>query len=144
MFSGLFAFIGRIMLSLIFIISGAVKLADPSATSSALASVGFPTSLAMPAILFELIGGIMIALGVFTRIMSLVFAAFCLLTALLFHSETADAMQAAMAMKNVAIAGGFLCLFAYEGKSWSLDHYRARRRAEADRVPTAHPGVGAG
>ena len=144
MFSGLFAFVGRIMLSLIFIISGAVKLADPSSTSTMLGSVGFPTSLAMPAILFELIGGIMIALGIFTRVMSLIFAAFCLLTALLFHSETADTTQAAMAMKNVAVAGGFLCLFAYEGKSWSLDHYRARRRAEAARSPTEHPGVGAG
>jgi putative oxidoreductase len=78
------------------------------------------------------------------RIMSLVFAAFCLLTALLFHSETADAIQAAMTMKNVAIAGGFLCLLVYEGKSWSFDHYRARRRAESERVPTVHPGVGAG
>jgi putative oxidoreductase len=138
MFSKLFAFIGRIMLALIFIISGAVKLADPAATGTALTSVGFPTSLALPAILFELIGGIMIALGVFTRIMSLVFAAFCLLTALLFHSETADSMQAAMAMKNVAIAGGFLCLFAYQGKAWSLDHYRERRRREVIERTISH------
>ena len=147
MFSGLFAFVGRIMLSLIFIVSGALKLGDPSATSSALASVGFPTSLALPSILFELVGGIMIALGIFTRITSLVFAAFCLLTALLFHGETADATQAAMAMKNIAIAGGFLCLFAYEGKSWSLDHYRSRRRREAAARVAAtsdHPATGAG
>ena len=147
MFSGLFAFVGRIMLSLIFIISGALKLGDPSTTSGALASVGFPTSLALPSILFELVGGIMIALGVFTRITSLVFAAFCLLTALLFHGETADATQAAMAMKNIAIAGGFLCLFAYEGKSWSLDHYRSRRRREAEARVAAtsdHPATGAG
>lgn len=147
MFSGLFAFVGRVMLAQIFIISGALKLSDPSATSAALASVGFPTSFALPAILFELIGGIMIALGVFTRITALVFAAFCLLTALLFHSETADAMQAAMAMKNVAIAGGFLCLFAYDQKSWSFDAYRARRRRDAEaRVASTsdHPATGAG
>lgn len=147
MFSGLFAFMGRIMLALIFIVSGAIKLADPSTTVTALTNVGFPASLALPSILFELVGGIMIALGIFTRIMALVFAAFCLLTALLFHSETADAMQAAMAMKNIAIAGGFLCLFAYEGKSWSLDHYRARKRREADARVAAtndHPAAGAG
>ena len=147
MLSGLFAFIGRIMLSLIFIVSGAVKLSDPSVTSAALASVGFPTGLALPAILFELIGGIMIALGIFTRITSLVFAAFCLLTALLFHSETADATQAAMAMKNIAIAGGFLCLFAYDQKSWSFDSYRERRRREKAASVAAssdHPATGAG
>jgi putative oxidoreductase len=144
MFSGLFAFIGRIMLALIFIISGAVKLGDLGGTGEYMASVGLPANLALPAALFELIGGIMIVLGIFTRLTSLVFAAFCLLTALLFHRETADPMQAAAAMKNIAIAGGFLCLFAYEGKSWSLDHYRARRRAEAAREPVVHPGVGAG
>ncbi len=147
MFSGLFAFVGRIMLALIFIVSGAIKLGDPSVTATALTSVGFPASLASPSILFELVGGIMIALGIFTRIMALIFAAFCLLTALLVHSETADAMQAAMAMKNIAIAGGFLCLFAYEGKSWSLDHYRTRKRSEADARVSAtsdHPATGAG
>lgn len=144
MFSGLFAVIGRILLALIFIISGAMKLGDVSGTGAYMASVGLPASLALPAALFELVGGIMIVLGIFTRLTALVFAAFCILTALLFHRETADPIQAAMAFKNVAIAGGFLCLFAYEGKAWSLDSYRARRRAEAAREPVVHPGVGAG
>lgn len=144
MFSGLFAVIGRILLALIFILSGAMKLGDVSGTGAYMAANGLPANLALPAALFELIGGIMIVLGIFTRLTSLVFAAFCLLTALLFHRETADPIQAAMAFKNIAIAGGFLCLFAYEGKAWSLDSYRARRRAEAAREPTVHPGVGAG
>ncbi|MGH8336308.1 MAG: DoxX family protein [Gammaproteobacteria bacterium] len=140
----MFAVIGRIMLALIFIIAGAMKLTDISGTGQYMASAGLPTNLALPAALFELIGGIMIVLGIFTRLTALLFAAFCLLTALLFHRETADPMQAAAAMKNIAVAGGFLCLFAYEGKAWSLDNYRARRRAEAARQPTVHPGVGAG
>ena len=144
MFSGLFAVVGRIMLALIFILSGAMKLSDVSGTAAYMTSVGLPASLALPAGLFEVIGGIMIVLGIFTRLTALAFAAFCLLTALLFHRETADPMQAAAALKNIAIAGDFLCLFAYEGKSWSLDSYRARRREEAARQPTVHPGVGAG
>ena len=151
MFSGLFAVVGRLMLALIFIVSGAIKLSDPSGTTTALTSVGFPTSLVFPSILFELIGGIMIALGIFTRIMALIFAAFCLLTALLFHSETADPTQAAMAMKNIAIAGGFLCLFAHRQAAWSLDSMRQRRRDETvarnavERArPTDQSGVGAG
>lgn len=144
MLSGLFAFIGRIMLSLIFIGSGVMKLVDPASTGQYMATVGLPANLAIPAGLLEVVGGVCVALGIFTRIWSLVLAAFCLLTALLFHRETADPIQMAAAMKNIAIAGGFLCLFAYEGKSWSFDHYRARRRAEAERVATGHPGVGAG
>ena len=147
MLSAPFAFIGRVMLALIFIVSGAMKLSDIGATEINLASVGMPTTLALPAILFELVGGIMIAFGIFTRITALLFAGFCLLTALMFHSETADPVQASAALKNIAIAGGFLCLFAYDQKSWSFDSYRNRRRREADaRVAQTsdHPGTGAG
>jgi putative oxidoreductase len=144
MFSGLFAFIGRFFLALIFIISGTMKLTDISGTGTYMASVGLPSGLALPAALFEVIGGLMIVFGVFTRLTALVFAAFCLLTALLFHSETADPIQAAMAFKNIAIAGGFLCLFAYDQKSWSFDSYRTRKRREADAQVAAtidHPAT---
>jgi putative oxidoreductase len=147
MLSGLFAFVGRVMLALIFVISGAMKLTDIPGTGAYMASVGLPPSLALPAALFEVVGGLMIVFGVFTRLTALVFAVFCLLTALLFHRETADSVQAAMAFKNIAIAGGFLCLFAYDQKSWSFDSYRARRRREAEARVAAtsdHPATGAG
>lgn len=147
MVSGLFAFIGRVLLALIFIISGAMKLTDISGTGTYMASVGLPSSLALPTALFEVVGGLMIVFGVFTRLTAIAFAAFCLLTALLFHRETADPVQAAMAFKNIAIAGGFLCLFAYDQKSWSFDSYRARRKREADARVAAtsdHPATGAG
>lgn len=151
MFSGLFAFVGRIMLAFMFIVSGAMKLGDISGTGQYMAAAGLPANLALPAALFELAGGIMIVLGIFTRLTALVFAAFCLLTALLFHRETAEPMQAIMAMKNVAIAGGFLCLFAQAQARWSLDSLRQRRRDEiiarnaVERArPVDHAGVGAG
>ena len=147
MISGLFAFIGRVLLALVFVISGGMKLTDIPGTGSYMASVNLPSSLALPAALFEIIGGLMIVFGVFTRLTALAFAIFCLLTALLFHRETADPMQAAMAFKNIAIAGGFLCLFAYDQKSWSFDSYRTRKRREAEvRLASTsdHPGTGAG
>ena len=132
MVSGLFAFIGRIMLAVLFIVSGAMKLTDIPGTAAYMATVNLPANLALPTAIFEIIGGLMIMFGVFTRLTALVFAAFCLLTALLFHRETADPVQAAAAMKNIAIAGGFLCLFAFDQKSYSFDAYRARRRRDAD------------
>lgn len=151
MFSGLFAFVGRVMLALIFIFGGVIKLADPAGTGQYMASVGLPANLAIPAGIFELVGGVCVALGIFTRIWALLLAGFCLLTALLFHRETADPVQAAMAFKNVAIAGGFLCLFAHSQAAWSLDSMRQRRRDEiaarkaVERArPTDQAGVGAG
>jgi putative oxidoreductase len=147
MVSGLFAFVGRVMLALIFIISGAQKLGDIAGTGQYMAGVGLPAAFALPAALFELIGGLAIALGFVTRLLGLIFAGFCLLTALLFHRDFADPMQATSALKNIAMAGGFLCLFAYDQKSWSFDAYRARRRdaAAARNASTIdNPGIGAG
>ena len=132
MLSGFFALIGRIMLALLFIISGVMKLADIPGTASYMATVNLPTNLALPTAIFEIIGGLMILFGIFTRLTALAFAAFCLLTALLFHRETADPVQAAAALKNIAIAGGFLCLFAFDQKSYSFDAYRARRQRKTD------------
>ena len=144
MLSGIFAVIGRVMLALIFILGGAEKLADPAGVGAYMASAGLPPSLAIPAGLFELAGGLCIALGIFTRFWAFLLAGFCLLTALMFHRDFADSMQAIMAMKNVAIAGGLLCLFAYDQKRYSFDAYRERRKAEAARQASDHPAAGAG
>ena len=124
------AAIGRILLSLIFIVSGASKLFDPAATEAMITGAGLPAGLAIPTGAFELIGGIAIALGFMTRLFSILLAGFCLATALFFHRNFTDPMQAAMALKNVAIAGGFLCLFAHSQMRWSYDSMRLTRKAE--------------
>lgn len=124
------ALIGRIMLSLIFIVSGATKLFNPAATEAMIVKAGLPPGLAIPAGIFELVAGLAIALGFMTRLVSMMLAGFCLVTALFFHHDFTDPMQAANAMKNVAIAGGFLCLFAHSQMRWSYDSMRLTRRAE--------------
>lgn len=40
MFSGLFAFLGRLMLALIFVLGGLMKLGDPAGTGQYMATVG--------------------------------------------------------------------------------------------------------
>ena len=135
------AVIGRILLALIFIVSGASKLFDPAGTEAMITGAGFPAGLAIPAGAFELIAGLAVALGFMTRLFAILLAGFCLLTAVLFHQNVTDPMQAAMALKNVAIAGGFLCLFAHSQMRWSYDSMRLTRRAEIaerDGVAKAH------
>lgn len=124
------ALIGRILLSLIFIVSGASKLFDPAGTEALITGVGLPAGLAIPAGLFELIAGLALALGFMTRFVSVLLAGFCLVTAFFFHNQFGDPMQAAMALKNVAIAGGLLCLFAHSQMRWSYDSMRLKRKAE--------------
>lgn len=126
--NGFIALIGRILLSAIFIFAGFGKMADIGATAANMASAGLPSSLAWPTAIFELVAGLAILLGIFTRLFAFLLAGFCLLTALMFHADFADPMQQASFMKNVAMAGGFLVLMAYNGVSHSLDALRVRRR----------------
>ncbi|NCP10630.1 MAG: DoxX family protein [Sphingomonadales bacterium] len=133
-----FAFIGRIGLSLIFILAGIGKLMNPGSTSEMIANNPYLSSMGFLPMgwgvgLFELIAGIFILVGFLTRLTSLVLAAFCILTALFFHNQLGDQLQQAMFLKNIAIAGGFLVLFAYGNTRASLDSYRAARR-DADKT----------
>lgn len=123
-------FIGRIFIAVIFVVSGINKLIHVADTNAMISATGLPTGLAVPTGLFELIAGICIALGIFTRLFSVLLAGFTLLTILFFHREFTDPAQAAQAMKNLAIAGGLLCLFGYGQTRWSYDAMRQRRRDE--------------
>ncbi|MBB3478647.1 MULTISPECIES: DoxX family protein [Novosphingobium] len=125
------ALAGRILLSLLFIISGMGKLFDVSGTQVALAGVGLTPDLALPVGLFELIGGLALMFGVATRIFAVLLAGFTLLTILFFHHNLLDHTQVVEALKNLAIAGGLLALFAHRQVAWSYDGLRNRRDRES-------------
>jgi len=100
----------RVLIGVLFLLSGLGKLGDVAGFSGYLASGGLPAFLAWPAILFEIVvGGALIA-GFQTRLAALAAAAFCVVAALLYHSNFGDQMQIAMFFKNIAIAGGLLLL----------------------------------
>jgi putative oxidoreductase len=123
-------FIGRLFIAVIFVVSGINKLIHVADTNAMISAAGLPGGLAIPTGLFELIAGVCIALGIATRLISILLAGFVLLTILFFHREFTDPMQAMAAMKNLAIAGGLLCLFGYGHTRWSYDALRQRRRDE--------------
>lgn len=139
--SAIAASLGRLMLAALFILAGIPKIIDPSGTAQMLEAANLPASLAMPTGWFEVIAGLLLALGFMTRLVSILLAGFTLLTVLFFHNQFGDPLQAAMALKNVAIAGGLLVVFAYGHMRWSYDHMRASRRGEkvaADATNRAH------
>lgn len=124
------AFIGRLLIALLFVVSGVNKLIDPVGTAEMLGAAGLPTGLAVPTGLFELVAALALVFGVLTRLFAILLAGFCLLAALFFHNDVTDPMQAAMFLKDVAIAGGLLCLTAVDSLRWSYDAMRNKRRAE--------------
>jgi putative oxidoreductase len=121
--------LGRLGLSLIFIISGWGKIAGYAATQQYMEAMGVPGALLPLVIALELGGGLAILAGAFTRWIALALAAFSLLAAALFHGNLGDAMQAILFWKNVALAGGFLMLAAAGAGAFSVDATWARRRA---------------
>lgn len=128
--SAIAAFIGRVLIALLFVLAGLGKIVDPSGAQSMLAEAGLPENLAMPTGIFEVVAGLLLALGVMSRLVSILLAGFVLLTTFFFHNQFGDPAQAAQALKNVAIVGGLLVVFAYGQMRWSYDHMRARRKGE--------------
>lgn len=119
--------LGRVGLSLIFIISGFGKIAAYAGTQQYMESQGVPGALLPLVILTELGGGLAILSGFFTRWVALALAGFSVISALLFHHNFGDQMQQINFMKNIAMAGGFLVLFANGAGKFSIDALRSRK-----------------
>lgn len=118
-----FALGGRILLALLFIAGGMNKFAaGPAAIVPFMESGGIPGFLYWPTVAFEVLGGLTILVGFKTRIMAFLLAGFCLVTAGLFHADFSQQVEAALFMKNVAIAGGFLILTRFGAGEFSIDH----------------------
>ena len=113
---------GRLLLALLFLISGLSKLGGAYAgTAAYMSSQGVPGSLLPIVIATEVLGAAAIIAGWQTRVVAILLAGFTLMAGFIFHSNFADQIQAIMFMKNVAIAGGFLVLAANGAGAWSLD-----------------------
>jgi putative oxidoreductase len=123
---GVVPFVGRVLLSAIFLASVIGKLQAPAATIGYIASVGLPIPPVAYglAVLIELVGGLALLVGFRTRTAAGALAIFSLVAAVGFHSNFADLNQFIHFFKNVAIAGGLLQIVAFGAGAWSLDAYR--------------------
>ena len=127
------AVIGRLFLAVMFIVSGVQKIVDPGPTAQMLAATNLPTNFALPTGVFELVAGLLLAIGLMTRLVSIVLAVFVGLTIFFFHNQFADPLQGTLALKNLAIMGGLLMTFAYGQVRGTFDYMRERRkRYDAD------------
>jgi putative oxidoreductase len=127
--------VGRVLIAVLFLVSGFGKAMGLSGTASYIASKGLPMPdlLAMATVVVELGGGILIVIGWQTRIVALILAVFTLAAAYFFHdfwNQTGAAAQGNQihALKNLSIAGGFLMLAAVGAGRYSLDGPCVRHR----------------
>ncbi len=85
---------------------------------------------------FLLICVVLLALGYRTRLVAILLAAFCIVALPLFHgSLAAEAMRLSRGtLKDLALAGGLLFMFAYGPGPLSLDKYRSVSPAPSNRL----------
>ena len=128
------ALIGRILLALIFVLSGFQKLTHFKGTAGFMALNGVPavTLLLVLSILIKLGGGLALVAGFQTRWAALVIFLFLIPVTWVFHVhgyQMAMAqnqlpmamMQKINIMKNISIEGGLLVLAAFGPGHYSVD-----------------------
>ena len=113
--------IARLFIALIFLMSGLNKIGNYANTAYWMEAVGVPSLFLPIVIVLEIVGGLAIILGWKARIFSFLLAGFCVLSAIVFHSNFADQNEMINFMKNIAIAGGFLTITINGAGSFSLD-----------------------
>jgi putative oxidoreductase len=120
--------IARLLLVILFVLFGWSKLTGFSGTISYMAAEGapLPTVAAVIAVVMELIVGIAIALGFYTRPLAYLLALYTLATAFIGHHywTMPDAERMANMInfyKNLSIAGGMLLLCVAGPGRYSLD-----------------------
>jgi putative oxidoreductase len=133
-FRDVLALIGRILLALIFVLSGIQKITNFSGTAGFMAMNGVPdvTLLLILSILVELGGGLAVVVGFQARWAAIVMFFFLIPVTLVFHVHGYQVamqhnqlpmavMQKINILKNISIEGGLLMLAAFGPGRYSID-----------------------
>jgi putative oxidoreductase len=126
--------LGRILVSIIFLLSGFSKVTHWSDISAMMAQHGMPAVplLLGAAALVEILGGLALLAGFQTRIVSLVLFLYLIPTTWIFHNFWAvsgpqQQEQMINFLKNLAIMGGLLQFFAAGAGALSVDARLSQR-----------------
>jgi putative oxidoreductase len=134
--------VGRILLAMIFFLSGVMKIPNWDATLQSMEFKGLPAApvLLGLAILIEIGAGLAVLFGCQTRWAALLLAAFLIPVTITFHNFWAlegQEMQNQMQhfMKNLTILGGLLTLAAAGAGQYSWDAWLMRPKAYSPTIP---------
>ena len=118
------ALIGRLSLAMIFLLSGINKFVDPQGTQQYMAAMGMTsgtTFFYVAATALELGAGLSLLLGFWTRAGVAALVLFMIPTTLIFHTNFGDQNQMIHFMKNIAMTGGLLYVYAFGPGRLSMD-----------------------
>ncbi|MBL6735095.1 MAG: DoxX family protein [Shewanellaceae bacterium] len=113
--------LGRLLLSLVFLLSGVGKMTNYAGTQGFMESVGLPGMLLPLAIVVEAGCALLVIIGWQTRHAALLLALFSIATAVIFHRDFSQMNEMYAFMKNLGLAGGFLILYSRGPGAFALD-----------------------
>ena len=119
--SNLIDFVGRLLISALFLISAYNKVFSIDGTMSWMNGFGIPGFLLYPTIVLEIILPLFIIIGYQARVSAGLLACFCVATAFIFHYDFDNQIQTIAFLKNIGLAGGFLIILSSGTKDWSVD-----------------------
>lgn len=127
-FENVGAIAGRVLLTLIFLLSSGNKITNFGAVQGYMASKGMPATaiLLSGAIVFLIVGSLSVMLGFKARYGAILLIAFIIPASLIFHdfwTLEGQAREGQMIhfMKNLAILGGLISIVARDVGGWRLD-----------------------
>jgi putative oxidoreductase len=108
--------LGNVLMGLLFLVSGAMMISDPTATAGYFAGIGIPlaTILVWPIVIFKIVAGLALIIGKKTTEAAAGLIVFTLIATLLahLHPDTDPTFPTGM-LKNLAIVGGLLYIMAF-------------------------------
>jgi putative oxidoreductase len=132
--AALSAVLGRILLGAYFIITGGLTILAPETAGALFSGAGWPPQIATVAGVFEVLGGLCLALGALTRLVALTLAIWLGLGILLFRPLVISAGLRPDVLMQLGLIGGLLLVFAHSQVWWSLDAMRHTARADRARL----------
>ncbi|MEM7594604.1 MAG: DoxX family protein [Cyanobacteria bacterium P01_A01_bin.83] len=107
----------RTFIAAIFIWSGSNKILNPVATQENMSAHGMPLTFffLVGAIALEIVGGLLVLLGIKTRWGAIMLIVFLIPATLIFHTDFSTEIEQAMFLKNMAMLGGLLMLLRNDG-----------------------------
>lgn len=125
--------VSRFLVALIFLISGAGKIFGFAGTAAMMGKVGFPLPevFLTGAIVFEIVGGLLLLFGFQARIGALLLIIFLIPATLIFHvpgifNEATAQDQMIQTLKNLVILGALLKYLADGAGAYALDNLRTK------------------
>jgi putative oxidoreductase len=113
--------VGRVLLAAMFFWTGYGRLMSLSSIHNYVADWGVPGPIKPVLVVWEIGAGLMLLAGFHTRAAAVALAIFCVLSGFLVHLHDGDELQLIDFMKNMALTGGFLYVYACGAGSYSLD-----------------------